>query len=52
MVAIPTYRKENVYKAKLVEQAERYKEMVEFIEKVFVVVDNEQLIIEERNLQG
>ncbi|XP_076960478.1 14-3-3-like protein [Bidens hawaiensis] len=41
-------REENVYLAKLAEQAERYEEMVEFMEKV--VGAAEELTIEERNL--
>ncbi|KAJ6371078.1 hypothetical protein OIU77_001563 [Salix suchowensis] len=43
-------REENVYMAKLAEQAERYEEMVEFMEKVTKAVDNEELTMEERNL--
>uniref|UniRef100_A0A803NKR9 14-3-3 domain-containing protein n=1 Tax=Cannabis sativa TaxID=3483 RepID=A0A803NKR9_CANSA len=43
-------REENVYMAKLAEQAERYEEMVEFMEKVSASVDNEELTVEERNL--
>ena len=43
-------REENVYMAKLAEQAERYEEMVEFREKVTKAVDNEELTMEERNL--
>lgn len=43
-------REENVYMAKLAEQAERYEEMVEFMEKVAKSVDNEELTVEERNL--
>jgi 14-3-3 protein epsilon len=42
-------REENVYMAKLSEQAERYEEMVEYMEKVAKTVDVE-LTIEERNL--
>ncbi|KAH0688828.1 hypothetical protein KY285_015984 [Solanum tuberosum] len=42
-------REENVYMAKLAEQAERYEEMVEFMEKV-AKVDVEELTVEERNL--
>ncbi|KAE8703855.1 14-3-3-like protein [Hibiscus syriacus] len=42
-------REENVYMAKLAEQAERYEEMVEFMEKVAKTVDVE-LTVEERNL--
>jgi len=36
--------------AKLAEQAERYEEMVEYMEKVAKTVDVEELTIEERNL--
>nr|AFK37621.1 unknown [Lotus japonicus] len=43
-------REENVYLAKLAEQAERYEEMVEFMEKVAKSVDAEELTVEERNL--
>ncbi|XP_059670572.1 14-3-3-like protein [Cornus florida] len=43
-------REENVYMAKLSEQAERYEEMVEFMEKVAKTVDVEELTVEERNL--
>ena len=43
-------REENVYMAKLAEQAERYEEMVEFMEKVAKTVDVEELTVEERNL--
>ncbi|KAL3501677.1 hypothetical protein ACH5RR_036126 [Cinchona calisaya] len=43
-------REENVYMAKLAEQAERYEEMVEFMEKVAKTVDMEELTVEERNL--
>ncbi|PON70035.1 14-3-3 protein [Trema orientale] len=43
-------REENVYMAKLAEQAERYEEMVEFMEKVSAAVENEELTVEERNL--
>ncbi|GFY89415.1 general regulatory factor 2 [Actinidia rufa] len=44
-------REENVYMAKLAEQAERYEEMVEFMEKVSATaVDGEKLTVEERNL--
>jgi 14-3-3 protein epsilon len=42
-------REESVYMAKLAEQAERYEEMVEFMEKVAKTVDNEELTMEERN---
>ncbi|KAE8733515.1 14-3-3-like protein GF14-B [Hibiscus syriacus] len=52
MVAATTSssRYESVYMAKLVEQAERYEEMVEFMEKVTTSADNEELTVEERNL--
>lgn len=43
-------REENVFLAKLAEQAERYEEMVEFMEKVAKTVDVEELTVEERNL--
>lgn len=43
-------REENVYLAKLAEQAERYEEMIEFMEKVAKTVDVEELTVEERNL--
>ncbi|ONI18786.1 hypothetical protein PRUPE_3G239000 [Prunus persica] len=43
-------REDNVYMAKLAEQAERYEEMVEFMEKVAKTVDVEELTVEERNL--
>nr|CAB3483024.1 unnamed protein product [Digitaria exilis] len=43
-------REENVYMAKLAEQAERYEEMVEYMEKVAKTVDIEELTVEERNL--
>jgi len=43
-------REENVYVAKLAEQAERYDEMVEAMEKVAKTVDVEELTVEERNL--
>lgn len=43
-------REENVYLAKLAEQAERYEEMVEFMEKVVKAFDNDELTVEERNL--
>ncbi|KAJ1443266.1 14-3-3 protein [Sesbania bispinosa] len=51
MAAAPdSTREENVYMAKLAEQAERYEEMVEFMEKVAKTVDVEELTVEERNL--
>ncbi|XP_071715532.1 14-3-3-like protein [Rutidosis leptorrhynchoides] len=40
-------RDQNVYMAKLAEQAERYDEMVEFMEKV---TETDELTVEERNL--
>ncbi|KAK9069347.1 hypothetical protein SSX86_011249 [Deinandra increscens subsp. villosa] len=44
-------REENVYMAKLSEQAERYEEMVEFMEKVCASLSGtEELTVEERNL--
>ncbi|KAF8376815.1 hypothetical protein HHK36_030704 [Tetracentron sinense] len=46
----PSPREENVYLAKLAEQAERYEEMVDFMEKVTTTVETEELSIEERNL--
>ncbi|KAK9905289.1 hypothetical protein M0R45_000341 [Rubus argutus] len=49
-MAAPTPREENVYMAKLAEQAERYEEMVEFVEKVSASADKEELTVEERNL--
>jgi len=50
MAVTPSAREENVYMAKLAEQAERYEEMVEFMEKVTAAVENEELSVEERNL--
>jgi 14-3-3 protein epsilon len=50
MAATPSAREENVYMAKLAEQAERYEEMVEYMEKVSASIDNEELTVEERNL--
>ncbi|KAE8690403.1 14-3-3-like protein [Hibiscus syriacus] len=50
MVTAPSSREEFVYMAKLSEQAERYDEMIEFMEKVSVSTDNEGLSVEERNL--
>ena len=41
---------ESVYMAKLAEQAERYEEMVEYMEKFSKTVDVEELSIEENNL--
>ncbi|KAL0392365.1 UNVERIFIED_CONTAM: 14-3-3-like protein C [Sesamum radiatum] len=44
-------REESVYMAKLAEQAERYEEMVEFMEKVSSSLpEKEELTVEERNL--
>jgi len=43
-------REENVYMAKLAEQAERYEEMVEFMEKVVTAANGGELTVEERNL--
>ncbi|XP_027112803.1 14-3-3-like protein B [Coffea eugenioides] len=49
--AAPSPREENVYMAKLAEQAERYEEMVEFMEKVSASVgEGDELSVEERNL--
>ncbi|KAL3592296.1 hypothetical protein D5086_010936 [Populus alba] len=50
MAATPSAREEHVYMAKLAEQAERYEEMVEYMEKVSASIDNEELTVEERNL--
>ncbi|KAK9054221.1 hypothetical protein SSX86_025299 [Deinandra increscens subsp. villosa] len=50
MASTEASRDENVYMAKLAEQAERYEEMVEFMEKVVKIVDAEELTVEERNL--
>lgn len=50
MPPVESSREENVYMAKLAEQAERYEEMVEFMEKVAKTVDVEELSVEERNL--
>ncbi|XP_020218805.1 14-3-3-like protein A [Cajanus cajan] len=50
MAATDYSREENVYMAKLAEQAERYEEMVEFMEKVAKTVEVEELTVEERNL--
>ncbi|KAF2294140.1 hypothetical protein GH714_007830 [Hevea brasiliensis] len=44
-------REDNVYMAKLAEQAERYEEMVQFMEKVvFSIPESDELTVEERNL--
>ncbi|XP_034707464.1 14-3-3-like protein A [Vitis riparia] len=50
MLLTESSREENVYMAKLAEQAERYEEMVEFMEKVAKTVEVEELTVEERNL--
>ncbi|KAL0005680.1 hypothetical protein SO802_013241 [Lithocarpus litseifolius] len=50
MAVAPSARKENVYMAKLAEQAQKYEEMVEFMEKVSAAVKSKELTIEERNL--
>nr|POE80239.1 14-3-3-like protein [Quercus suber] len=50
MVVTPLACEENVYMAKLSEQAQRYEEMVEFMEKVSAAVESEELTVEERNL--
>ena len=50
-MAASSARDENVYMAKLAEQAERYEEMVEFMEKVVSAAsEGEELTVEERNL--
>ncbi|CAF2162086.1 unnamed protein product [Brassica napus] len=48
-MAVPS-REDLVYMAKLAEQAERYEEMVQFMEKVSAATDGSELTIEERNL--
>ncbi|KAL1308883.1 hypothetical protein HN51_050925 [Arachis hypogaea] len=51
MASAPNPREEFVYMAKLAEQAERYEEMVEYMEKVSAAAtDGEELSVEERNL--
>ncbi|KAH7655893.1 14-3-3 protein [Dioscorea alata] len=50
MSPVESSREDNVYVAKLAEQAERYDEMVEAMEKVVKAVDIEELTVEERNL--
>ncbi|KAJ8775402.1 hypothetical protein K2173_023167 [Erythroxylum novogranatense] len=50
MASTESSREENVYMAKLAEQAERYEEMVEFMEIVAKTVGVEELTVEERNL--
>jgi hypothetical protein len=50
-MAIPSHREINVYMAKVAEQAERYDDMADFLEKL--VLDNNkvrELSVEERNL--
>ncbi|MBA0766274.1 hypothetical protein Goshw_019159 [Gossypium schwendimanii] len=50
-MATPSARDENVYLAKLAEQAERYEEMVKFMENVVSAVPApDELTVEERNL--
>ncbi|CAD5176361.1 14-3-3-like protein [Musa acuminata AAA Group] len=50
MSPVESSREGNVYMAKLAEQAERYEEMVEFMEKVVKTINGEELTVEERNL--
>ncbi|URE29222.1 hypothetical protein MUK42_03276 [Musa troglodytarum] len=50
MSSVESPREDNVYMAKLAEQAERYEEMVEFMEKVVKTINGEELTVEERNL--
>ncbi|KAG6481839.1 14-3-3-like protein [Zingiber officinale] len=50
MPPVETPREENVYLAKLAEQAERYEEMVEYMENVVMTINGEELTVEERNL--
>ncbi|KAG6497122.1 14-3-3-like protein [Zingiber officinale] len=50
MSSAESSREDNVYLAKLAEQAERYEEMVEFMEKVVKNLGSEELTVEERNL--
>ena len=52
MAMTPSAREENVYMAKLAEQAQQYKEMVEFMEKVSAAVESEELTVEERNFSS
>lgn len=50
-MAAPPPREDNVYMAKLAEQAERYEEMVQYMEKVVASASTgEELTVEERNL--
>lgn len=50
MSSAESSRENNVYLAKLAEQAERYEEMVEYMEKVVKNLGSEELTVEERNL--
>ncbi|KAG6530089.1 14-3-3-like protein GF14-C [Zingiber officinale] len=50
MSPVECSREDNVYLAKLAEQAERYEEMVEYMEKVVKTINTEELTVEERNL--
>ncbi|KAG6526280.1 14-3-3-like protein GF14-C isoform X1 [Zingiber officinale] len=50
MSPVESSREDNVYLAKLAEQAERYEEMVEYMEKVVKTINTEELTVEERNL--
>ncbi|KAH9696626.1 14-3-3-like protein GF14-C [Citrus sinensis] len=50
-MAAPSAREENVYMAKRAEQAERYEEMVQYMEKAIAFAStDEELTVEERNL--
>ncbi|KAJ0507515.1 putative 14-3-3 protein [Helianthus annuus] len=49
MASTEASREDNVYMAKLAEQAERYEEMVEFMEKVVKIVDSEELTVEDED---
>ncbi|MBA0874723.1 hypothetical protein Goshw_021112 [Gossypium schwendimanii] len=50
-MATSSPREDNVYLAKLAEQAERYEEMVKFMETVVSAVpSSDELSVEERNL--
>ena len=42
MAVAPSAREENMYMAKLAKQAQRYEEMVEFMEKVSAAVESEE----------
>ncbi|XP_074563856.1 14-3-3-like protein GF14-C [Curcuma longa] len=50
MSPVESSREDNVYLAKLAEQAERYEEMVEYMEIVVKTINTEELTVEERNL--